>query len=297
MKDYTQYKISPVKIAINLFFVIVCILTIIPFLIVISSSLSTENDISNFGYPIIPKHFTTRAYDVILNNPTQIIDAYIVTFTVTLLGTLIGLWLVTSLAYVIVRKDFKYRRQLTFVIAFTMLFNGGLVANYILVSSWLHMKDTIFSLFIPGLVSAYNVFIMRSFLMTVPDSLYESAKLDGAGEFRIFTNIVIPLAKPAIATIAVFMVLGYWNEWFACLLYIDNTKLFTLQYLLMRIVDQIEFLTQNFINMPPQMLNTDVPSSTARFAMCIIAAGPMLFMFMFFQKYFVKGLTLGSIKG
>lgn len=290
-----RYSIS--KWIINLFFVGFCAFCILPFVIIIASSFSKESDILAYGYSFFPRHATAIAYEVILRNPVQLINGYIVTITVTVLGTIISLWLTTSLAYVIVRKTFKYRRLLAFMVFFTMLFKGGLVPSYILVSNWLHMKDTIFALFIPSLLSAWNVLLMKTFLQNVPDSLYECAKLDGAGELRIFVNIVIPLSKPAIATVGVFLVLQFWNDWFNCLLYIENQRLFTLQFLLLRIVNQIEFLTKYFSTMPAFASTMDLPSTTARFAMCILAAGPMLFIFMAFQKYFVKGLTVGSIKG
>lgn len=295
--NHSIKKIDLSSKIINLFFILASFVCILPIIIIISSSLSTENDIIKYGYPIIPRNITDVAYKVIFMNPKQIIDAYAVTISVTLIGTIIGLWLVTSLSFVIVRKDFMYRKQLSFLVFFTMLFNGGLVPNYILISQWLHMKDTIFALFVPYLVSAWYVLLMKSFLQNIPESLFESAKLDGAGELRIFVNIIIPLSKPAIATIGIFMVLQYWNDWWLCLLYINESKLYNLQYLLMRIVNQIDFMTQFFARMPFLTTNMDLPNTSARFAMCLLAAGPMLFVFMFFQKYFVKGLTVGSIKG
>lgn len=285
------------KCLIHLLFILIAIACIVPFIIIISTSFSQEIDVYKYGYQIYPQNITTVAYEVIFKNPRQILDAYYVTIIVTMLGTIIGLWLVTSLAFVIVRKDFRYHKQISFLVFFTMIFNGGMVPSYILVSSWLHMKDTIFALILPYLVSAWYVLLMKSFLQNIPFSLIESAKLDGAGELRIFAGIIVPLAKPAIATVGIFMVLQYWNDWWLCLLYIDNQKLYNLQFLLMRIVSQIEFMSQYFTSMPSLAANMKMPSTTARFAMCLLAAGPMLFVFMFFQKYFVKGLILGSIKG
>ncbi|MBB6670761.1 carbohydrate ABC transporter permease [Cohnella nanjingensis] len=275
-------------------FALICLL---PFVLIVSTSLMHEKDIALFGYSFIPKRFTLMAYEVILKNPQQLINSYAVTIAVTLIGTAVGLWLTATIAYVMTRKDYKYRNKISFYVFFTMLFNGGLVPSYILISRWLGMKNTIFALFVPYLVNAWFVLLMKGFLQSIPHSLVESAKIDGAGEFKIFVKIILPIAKPAIATVGLFMVLQYWNDWWLSMLFIDKENLYTLQYLLIRVMRNLEFLNTEFARKYLNLAQVEIPTLSARMAMSVLAAGPMLFVFPFFQKYFVKGLTVGSVKG
>jgi ABC-type sugar transport system, permease component len=282
---------------VHLIFTMLGILCTLPILLVITASLSDEMDIINYGYSFIPKKLTVNAYITIFMNPSQLLHSYFITCVATIAGTVIGVWLVTTMAYVITRKDYKYRNILSFFIFFTMLFNGGLVPSYILVSRWLHMKDTIFALFVPALFNAFYVLLMKGFLQSIPDSLYESAKLDGAREINIFLRIVLPLSKPAAATVALFYALQFWNDWFLCSFYTDGKQYLTLQTMLIRVLRNLEFLNSAEGRMLAGTQNIQQPLLSARMAICILAAGPMLFVFPFFQKYFVKGLTIGSIKG
>ncbi|GBG11192.1 hypothetical protein PAT3040_05981 [Paenibacillus agaridevorans] len=275
----------------------IAIACLLPFLLIISSSLMYEKDIILQGYTFIPKKITLLAYEVILKDPQQLINSYIVTIIVTIVGTIVGLWLTATIAYVLTRNDYKYKNKLTFYVFFTMLFNGGLIPSYILISRWLNMKDTIFALIVPYLVIAWYVLLMKGFFQSLPKGLVESAKIDGASEFKIFVQIVLPISKPALATVGLFLVLQYWNDWWLSMLFIDKESLFSLQFLLIRVMRNLEFLNTE---MARQYLNIDrlnIPTLSARMAMSVLAAGPMLFIFPFFQKYFVKGLTLGSIKG
>lgn len=298
MEDVKQkafFKNMPIHIV----FILACLTCVLPVLLVLAVSVSREKDILINGYSLIPQHITLRAYEVIFSNPNQILNAYAVTAAVAVCGTVIGMMLITSFAYVITRDYYKYRNMLSFYVFFTMLFNGGLVPNYILVSKWLGMRNTLLALIAPYLVSAFYILLMKGFLQSLPKSLFESAKIDGASESRILVSIVMPLAKPALATVSLFYVLQYWNDWYLCMLYNTETaKLFSLQYLLIRTLRDLQFLNSNIVNQAlGGKFTDDIPTLTTQMAMCILAAGPMLFVFPFFQKYFVKGLTVGSVKG
>jgi len=285
------------KVCIHFILIIISAVCLYSFLIVLGSSFQTQEDIFANGYRIIPKEFTFGAYEMIASDLTALINSYVVTIVTTVVGTLLGLWICSSYAYVISRKDYKYRGILTFLVFFTMLFNGGMVANYILISKWLSLQNNIWALILPLMVSAWNIFIMKSFFMSIPASVIESAKIDGANEFAIFTRMVIPMSKPAFATVGLFITLGYWNDWWLSLLYISDDNKLKLQYLLMRVLRNMEFLNSEVaLQLGIMPTGTEVPTLSARMAMCVIAAGPILVVFPFFQKFFVKGLTLGSVK-
>ncbi|MFC5402616.1 carbohydrate ABC transporter permease [Cohnella soli] len=286
------------KSIIHLVFIALCIACLFPFLVIIGTSFQSENDIVKFGYSVIPKNFTFDAYRVILHDPGVLLQSYLVTIVTTVGGSLIGMWVTTTYAYAISRKDYRYRSFLAFFIFFTMLFHGGMVPSYILMVKWLGLKDNILALILPYLISGWFVLLMKGFLQTIPDAIIESAKIDGAGELRIFARIVLPISKPALATLGLFFALQYWNDWWLTLLYVENDHLMKLQYLLIRVLKNMEHLNSaealQYGLVKPGML---VPSLSARMAMCILAAGPMLLVFPLFQKYFVQGLTVGSVKG
>jgi putative aldouronate transport system permease protein len=275
-------------------FMILCIL---PILLVISISLSDDATIKMQGYSLFPQKFSARAYEFVFSDPTQIVTSYAVTIFVTALGLVFGLWLTATLAYATTRKDYKLSGPTSFYVFLTMLFNGGLVPTYILVANVLHMKNTIFAILVPYLVIPWYVLLLKGFMRNIPASFIESAKIDGAGEFRIFTQIILPLSKPGLATVGLFIVLTYWNDWWLSLLYIDNSKFITLQYLLYRILSSIQYLTSSMASDVVKENIRDIPTLSARMSMCVLAAGPILFVFPFFQKYFVRGLTVGGIKG
>jgi putative aldouronate transport system permease protein len=287
------------NVFLHIFFAIFSLAFIIPTLTVISISLSDEVFVKRNGYSIIPKILSVDAYNLLFSNPGSIIDAYKISTTTTILGTLFGLLFCSMCAYALSRVDFKFRRQITFYLFFTMLFSGGLVPSYILVTRYLHLKDNILSLILPGLVNVFFIFMLRTFFQSLPFSIIESCVMDGAGEFRIFAQIIIPLSKPALATVGLMIMLNYWNEWFSALLYINKNQLRPLQYLLQQMLLQVEALTREISEgSGATMLDpTKVPTETTRMAMAVIATGPMLLVFPFFQKYFVKGLTVGSVKG
>jgi putative aldouronate transport system permease protein len=228
----------------------------------------------------------------------EIIRAYGVTTFTTFVGTFLSVLVMALCAYPLSRPDFKWRYPLTFFIFFTMLFGGGLIPTYIVITKYYGLGDTIWVYILPSLANAFQIIIFRTFFAGLPFSLIESAKLDGASELKIFFKIILPLSKPAIATIGLFNVLGRWNEWMTALIYIRDDKLYTLQFLLQRILMEVEYINNIATELSVDFGSTmDVPTETVRFAMAIVAAGPMLFVFPFFQKYFAKGLTIGGVKG
>lgn len=284
---------------LHLFFILFSLTFIIPFIYVLSIALSNEMDVMKYGYTLIPKNPDWTAYQAIFRNPTQLIDAYAVTIANTALGTFLALLLQTMAAYPLSRSNFKLKGFVTFYIFFTVLFGGGLIPTYILNTKYLHLGNTFWIYIVSGLVSGWNIIIIRTFFQGIPTAIVESAKLDGASEFTIFGKIIIPLSKPVIATIGVLTVLGKWNDWNTTLIYISNPKLYTLQYLLQKLLRDAEYVQQMIQSgmVSSQNMEDLLPTEAMRFAMAVVAAGPMLVIFPFFQKYFTKGLTVGAVKG
>ena len=273
------------------------VLCVIPFILVLSISFSNEMDIVNYGYQFLPRTFDTSAYQYVFENSGQLLSSYLVTIEVTIIGTAISLLMMIMMAYPLSRSQFTQRKYFNFYIFFTMLFNGGLVPSYILITQYLKIDNSMLVLVLNGLINVWHIFLLRTFLKGIPEALFESARIDGAGEWLILFQIVIPLSKPVIATVTLFGVLQRWNEWYTTLLYIRDPELYTLQYLLQKMMMDINMHKES-LNLPQSVINTmDIPSETTRMAMAILAAGPMVLVFPFFQKYFVKGITVGAIKG
>jgi putative aldouronate transport system permease protein len=214
-----------------------------------------------------------------------------VSISVTLAGSLLALFFMSLLAFVLSRPQFKYRKPLSFFVFFTMLFSGGLVPWYILIARYLHLKDTLLVLFLPYLVIPWFVLILRTNFAQLPEELFDAARIDGSGEWRIFIQFVVPLSTPVLATVGLFCVLIFWNDWWLALLYIDNHNLFPLQYLLHVITTNIDFLSAN-----PQTTGLIMPVMPARMAMAVLAIGPIALAFPLVQRYFVRGITLGAFK-
>jgi len=282
---------------LNIVFVVLCILFLAPFILVVSISLSNEKDIILNGYSFFPKHIDLSAYEYVFNNPKSVINAYMVTIFTTVAGTALSVFLMSLMAYPLSRSSLKGRRGVSFYLFFTMLFNGGMAPTYILITQYLHLGDTLWVYILPGLINAWHVFLLRTFFSRLPESIVESAILDGAGEYKIFYSMILPLSKPVLATVALLGALARWNDWFTSMLYINKDNLVTLQYLLQKIMLNIQLMQQQTEHASMLMNVSDIPSETARMAMAVIAAGPMLLVFPFFQKYFVQGLTVGSVKG
>lgn len=273
------------------------LLCIIPLLLVISISFSNENSLLESGYSLIPKEFSLEAYGYLIASPKEIINAYMVTIFVTVVGTIISITITSMLAYGMSRKDYRWANKTSFYVFFTMLFSGGMVPWYILMSKYLHMTDNVFGLILPYIVIPWNVLLMKGFFADFPMAIIESAKIDGASEFRTFFQMVIPLNKPGIATLTLFIALMYWNDYWLSLMLINSSNMVSLQLLLYRIMSNLDFLTKAVSSGATMVNAADLPGLSARMGICIISAGPMLLIFPFFQKYFVKGLTLGAVKG
>lgn len=288
------------NILLNLILLIYGTLCIIPLLLIVSASFTEEKMLAINGYRFIPQNFTTFAYNFIFSNTPQVITAYGISILVTVAGTILGVLVMALYAFPISRQDFKHRNFFTFYLIFTMLFSGGMVSTYLIGVNVLHLKDNLWGLIFPYLMNAFNVIILRTFYKTnIPDSLIESAKIDGAGEFTIFFKIIFPLALPGIATIALFLMVQYWNDWFLATLYINEPNLAPLPYLLYQLQTSIQYMLQNSSNIGGRAgdVLAKMPSESARMAMVVISVGPIVLTFPFFQKYFVKGLTVGAIKG
>ena len=287
-------------VVINIFFCICSLMFIIPFILIISASFTDEQALLDQGYKLIPSEFSLEAYKYVFRNPQQLIDSYKVTIIFSFVSTVLAVVVMSLLAYPLSRPNYKYKKPIMFFIFFTMLFSGGLVPTYIWITRYLHLGDTIWVYILPYLVNAFNVVVIRTFFQGLPVELTDAAKIDGASEMQTFFKIMLPLSKPVIATIALLTLLSRWNDWNTALLYIKSSDLYSLQYLLQKILREVEFI-QNMAESSPvagiDMDTSQLPSETMRFAMCMVAAGPMLIVFPFFQKYFAKGLTVGAVKG
>ncbi|MGG4342114.1 carbohydrate ABC transporter permease [Paenibacillus lautus] len=286
------------KLLIHLLFILLSLAVVLPFLLVVAVSLTDEASLTGNGYQFLPESFSLEAYRYLLDAPDILLRAYGVTITVTVIGALAGLLLTAMTAYVISRPDYRYNRATTFYVFFTMLFSGGLVPSYILITQYLHLKDSLLALILPVLLSPFNIMVMKGFMSKIPLEIVESAKIDGARELRIFFRIILPLSTPALATLGLLISFTYWNEWFNAMLYIDDPNKVPLQLLLVRTLGSIEFITSN--SEFAQQLGVDLssfPNNSARMAIAVLAGGPMLIIFPFFQRFFVKGLTVGSLKG
>ena len=294
-KAYNEGFTGITNIIANIILAVSAIACVFPFIFVIIISLTSEQSLLEHGYSIFPKEWSLDAYKYLLQSGGALAQSYMVTIVVTILGTIINVSMVSSYAYAISRKGFKYRRQFTFLVFFTMLFGGGMVPSYIVMTQVLGLKNTIWALILPLAFNSFNIIVLRTFFQkSVPDSIIESARIDGASEFRIFTKIVIPLAIPGIATIALFSTLAYWNDWFNAMLYIDYQNLVPLQHMLMKIEKNMEFIRQN------AMLSGEVmsalPQESVRMAMVVVSTLPIACTYPFFQKYFISGLTIGGVK-
>lgn len=273
--------------------------SVIPFLFVIVISFTDENTMMRDGYSFFPKKLSLEAYKYIILSSDKLLKGYGVTILITVVGTVLGLLFISTYAYVLSRRNFAYKRFFTIVAFIPMLFGGGLVSFYLVVVKFLHLKNSIWALILPLCVNTWYILVLRTFFKTsVPESVIESAKIDGASELRTFFQIVIPISLPGIATIALFLTLGYWNDWFNAMLFIDDDSLMPLQYLLIRIENSMEFISQNASKMGVNQISAAnaLPKETAKMAMVVLSTIPIVFAYPFFQKYFINGLTIGAVK-
>lgn len=280
---------------------LLALLCLYPVLLLIAVSFSDEKSISDYGYRLLPAKFSTAAYHFVFTQNTGIGHSYLVTIFVTVVGTLLSLAVCALIAYPLSRHSFKYRNAFSFYVFFTMLFSGGLVPSYIINTQYLHLTNTVWALILPGAANAFNIILLRTYLTAnVPDAIIESAKMDGAGDFATFLKIVLPISGPGLATIGLFLTIGFWNDWFNSLLYINDNNLVPLQLLLKRVQDTITLLTQNsdqFTVEQKQQFLSSLPAESARMAMVVLSIGPIVLAYPYCQKYFVKGITIGAVKG
>ncbi len=277
--------------------ILLCVGVVYPLLLVLGTSLSNIKDISKYGYSVIPKNFDLSAYKYVFENPGAILQAYKITALFSVASMVLSVLLMSMIAYPLSRTNFRYGKALSFYLFFTMLFNGGLVPTYILMTQYLHLDDNILVYILPGLISPWYVFMIRTFFQGIPQEIIESAQIDGASEYRIFSTMILPLSKPVLATVALMVFLGKWNDWYTAMLYINDDSLVSLQYFLQKILTNIDIILQQMAAGNSVENMGEIPSETVRMAMAIVVAGPALFVFPFFQKYFVKGITVGSVKG
>ena len=288
------------NILLNIMFLILALICVIPAVLVVSISFSAEQSITDYGYRLIPKIISLDGYGYLLKQGALIIRALGVSLFVTIVGTALGTLLTTLMGYVLSRPDYKLNGFLTMLVFIPMVFNGGLVSTYFIVSQFLHLKNTLWALILPLSVSSFNVVICRTFFKTtIPEELIESAKMDGATQFKIFFQIVRPISLPVIATIGLFLCFAYWNDWYQSMLYIDNQRLYSLQALLNAIMTNINMLAQNAATMGASMADmvANMPKEAARMAIVVIIVLPIACAYPFFQKYFISGLTVGAVKG
>lgn len=277
-----------------IFFAVICLL---PFYLILVGSFTKEESILKEGYSFLltAQKFSLEAYKMAIKNPTTMLQAYGITIYVTVIGTVIAVLLVCMTGYVLSRPDFPWRNGLSFFFFFTTLFNGGLVPWYLMCSKVLHFNNHIYSLILPCLFSVWNMIIAKNYMKGIPFELTEAAKMDGAGDFYIFCKVILPTAKPLMATIGLFTALTYWNDWYNCMLFMSTSGKWNLQYTLQNILNSSEALKK--IAAMTGMQVGQVPTEGLKLAMTVIATGPIILLYPFLQKYFVKGMTVGAVKG
>lgn len=276
---------------------ILAVCCLLPFLLVLSGSFSDQTSILTHGYQLIPETFSLDAYTTLFKIPGELLRAYAVTIFVTFTGTFLGLFLTSMAAYVLSSKSFRYRNQVSFFFYFTSIFGGGLVPWYIFNTKYLHFHNNIISLILPILVNVTYLLILKSYMSSIPDALYESAKLDGANDFTIYLHIALPLCKAGLATVGLFIALNYWNDWYNAMLFLDEGRsdLYPLQYFLNNILTKAQAISAAAARSGLPM--SEVPSEPMKLAMTVVATGPIILLYPFLQKYFVKGVTIGAVKG
>ena len=296
MKRKSRDKIIFAVISYTLIalFALACV---IPFYLIIVGSFTSEHSILTEGYSFLvtADRFSLAGYDTALKNPMEILRAYGVTIFVTVLGTVLSIFLMTMTGYVLSRKDFPWKNGFSFFFFFTTLLNGGLVPWYLLCTQTFQFNNKLYALIIPGLFSVWNMIIAKSFMKGIPYEMVEAAKVDGAGDFCIYYKIMIPMAKPLIATLGLFTALAYWNDWYNCMLFINDNRFWNLQYTLQNILNSSEAL-KRIAALTGQQVQ-QLPSESMKMAMTVIATGPIILLYPFLKKYFVKGLTIGAVKG
>lgn len=272
---------------------------ILPIIFVAIISITDQNSITENGYSFFPKAWSIDAYTYIFKNAPNILASFGVSTFITIIGTILGTFLIATYAYALSRRTFRYRKFFTIVALIPMLFSAGIVASYLVMTRFLGLKDSLLALIFPLAMNSFFMFILKIYFQNfIPESLLDSAKIDGGNELQIFFHIVVPIAKPGIATIALFLTLGYWNDWFHAMLYIDSPNKIPIQYLLIKIENTTSFLQQMGSQLGSNIaeITASIPTNTIRMAIVVIIVLPIALAYPYFQKYFVKGLTMGSVK-
>ena len=287
----------------NILMMLAALAAIIPLVLLVSSSFTENNALIKYGYRFFPTVFSTEAYSYVFSTGNSVLRAYFVSFLLTAVGTVVSLIITTMLAYPLARQGMPFRGVLTFLVFFTMLFNGCLVPTYINYTNVFHIKNTFWAILIPGLLmNAYNVLLTKSYFVTgVPSEILEAASIDGASEFKTFVSIALPMAKPIIATIGMFVGIAYWNDWNNGIVYLTSTggsQWYSIQSLLYQMMNNIQYLAQNAENISTAQEGlASIPAASVRMAMAVMGVLPIVVIYPFIQNNFVKGITLGGVKG
>ncbi|MBQ6233076.1 MAG: carbohydrate ABC transporter permease [Clostridia bacterium] len=293
IKDPSKMGFSVIK---GVFLTILSLLCVLPFVVIVSGSFTSNQEIIRNGFSLFPRDFTVEAYKTIFKTPEDILQAYKMNVYYTGIGTVLGLIVITLTAYVISRKEFKYRNTVSFLIYFTTIFGGGMIPWYLMYANVLNLRGTTLAIWFPALITPFLVILMRTFITgSVPDAVVESAKIDGAGHWRIFWQIVLPVLGPGLATVGLFQALGYWNDWYRSSMFSTSSKTWSLQFYLYDLVNSTQAMRQmaQYAN-----VNTaDLPTQSVKLAMSVVATGPILILYPFVQRYFVSGITVGAVKG
>jgi putative aldouronate transport system permease protein len=285
-----------VKMIGYLFIGLFSLCCLLPFLLVLGTSFTAEDAIKRYGFNFWPRDFSVFSYKIVFENPDLIVGSYLVTIGITLVGTAVGLFLIAMTGYALQRPDFQYRNNISFFIYFTTLFSGGLVPFYLLITQYLSLKDNYLAVLLPGLLSPFLIIMMKSFVRSIPHAITESAKIDGAGDFTIFIRLILPMTTPALATIGLFIALGYWNEWYNSMLFLSPDMDYRpLQLFLYNVITSADFIRNSAAASNVQL--RDVPLESMKMATAIVATGPVILFYPFIQRYFIKGITVGAVKG
>jgi putative aldouronate transport system permease protein len=287
---------DPFSVVNGLFLAAVAAAVLFPFLLAVGSSFSDELALIHEGFRVIPRKFSTQAYAYLFLDSTWVLRSYAVTIVVTSAGTLLAMGATSMAAYTLSRRKVRYRNAISFAIFFTLIFHAGIVPFFVMVRQVYGLKNNLWALILPPLLNPIFIYIVRNYFYTIPDSLWDSAMMDGAGEFRIFAQIVVPVSVPAIASVSLFYALFYWNDWWHALLFVENPNLSPLQYQLFKIISQVEFQIKSE-NAESLGMGLAFPVETTKLAATVVTIGPIVLLYPYVQKYFIKGILLGSIKG
>lgn len=286
------------NLIINIVLIVLCLLALIPLYIIFIASITSEASLTRNGYQLWPTEFSAMAYQFLFGQGSIVVTAYKNTIIATVAGTILSVISVGLYAYPLSRPEFKFKRFFTFYAFFTMLFSGGLVSYYMVMRQVLQIDNSLWALFLPSSFSAFWVIVMTTFYRAnVPNEIIESARMDGASEWRTLLQIVLPLSLPGLATVALFAAIGIWNNFFNSLLLVDEAKYYSLQFTIYTTLNNIRFLLENADKMSAIVNLSELPSQTFRMAMAVVTIGPIIFAYPFFQRYFIRGLTIGAVKG